>query len=54
MDWLFGTSDLDRGLIGHLLNGYDTRFVKTNMRKTSRTPKPDLAQPSAGFIAPAE
>ena len=40
MDWLFGTSDLDRGLIGHLLNGYDTRFVKTNMRKTSRTPRP--------------
>ena len=38
MDWLFGTSDLDRGLIGHLLNGYDTRFVKTDMRKTSRTP----------------
>ncbi len=38
MDWVFGTSDLDRGLIGTLLNGYDTRFVKTNMRKTSRTP----------------
>ena len=41
MDWLFGTSDLDRGLIGHLFNGYDTRFVKTNMRKTSRTPRPE-------------
>ncbi|HET6183093.1 MAG TPA: hypothetical protein VFA03_05805 [Acetobacteraceae bacterium] len=27
-DWLFGTSDLDRGLLGHLFNGYDTRFVK--------------------------
>jgi hypothetical protein len=52
MDWLLGTSDLDRGLIGHLLNGYDTRFVKTNMRKTSRTPKPGM--PSGGFIAPAE
>ena len=49
MDWLFGTSDLDRGLIGHLLNGYDTRFVKTNMRKTSRTPKPDLTGTSDGF-----
>ena len=23
-DWLFGTSDLDRGLIGHIFNGYDT------------------------------
>ena len=21
-DWLFGTSDLDRGLVGHLFNGY--------------------------------
>ena len=41
MDWLFGTSDLDRGLLGHLFNGYDTRFVKTDMRKTSRTPKPE-------------
>ena len=38
MDWLFGTSDLNRGLLGHLFNGYDTRFVKTDMRRTSRTP----------------
>jgi hypothetical protein len=54
MDWLFGTSDLDRGLIGHLLNGYDTRFVKTNMRKTSRTPRPNETGHSTGFAAPAE
>jgi hypothetical protein len=54
MDWLFGTSDLDRGLIGTLLNGYDTRYVKTNMRKTSRTPKPDMPRPSTGFATPAE
>jgi hypothetical protein len=53
MYWLLGTSDLDRGLIGHLLNGYDTRFVKTNMRKTSRTPKPNAELP-AGFATPAE
>jgi hypothetical protein len=45
MDWLLGTSDLDRGLIGHLFNGYDTRFVKTNMRKTSRTPKAERDRP---------
>jgi hypothetical protein len=38
MDWLFGTSDLDRGLLGHLFNGYDTRHVKTQMRRTQRTP----------------
>jgi hypothetical protein len=54
MDWLFGTSDLDRGLIGHLLNGYDSRFVKTNMRKTARTPKPVMAAPRSGFATPAE
>jgi hypothetical protein len=23
-----GTSDLDRGLLGHLFNGYSSRFVK--------------------------
>jgi hypothetical protein len=54
MDWLLGTSDLDRGLIGHLLNGYDTRFVKTNMRKTSRTPKPEMGRHPGGFATPAE
>lgn len=37
-DWLFGTSDLDRGLVGHLLNGYDTRYLKSGMRRVSRTP----------------
>jgi hypothetical protein len=26
-DWLFGTTDLDRGLLGHLINGYDMRRV---------------------------
>jgi hypothetical protein len=39
MDWLFGTSDLKRGLLGHLFNGYDNRHVRTDMRKTSRTPQ---------------
>jgi len=32
-DWLFGTSDLDRGLLGHIFNGYDTRFVKRNLER---------------------
>lgn len=27
-DWLFGTSDLDRGLLGHLFNGYSTRHLR--------------------------
>jgi len=41
-------------LIGHLLNGYESRYVKTNMRQTSRTPKPNMAGPSTGFATPAE
>ncbi len=39
MDWLFGTSDLNRGLLGHLFNGYNNSYVKRGLRKTSRTPK---------------
>jgi hypothetical protein len=37
-DWLFGTSDLDRGIVGHLLNGYDTRHLKKNLRSTPKLP----------------
>ncbi|MEZ5739910.1 MAG: sterol desaturase family protein [Burkholderiaceae bacterium] len=46
-DWLFGTSDLDRGLLGHLFNGYSTRYVKQDMRKVARTPsvKPAASAP---------
>jgi hypothetical protein len=32
-DWLFGTTDLDRGLLGHLFNGYDTRHRRTDLKK---------------------
>ncbi len=38
-DWLFGTSDLKRGLLGHLFNGMDDRYVRTDLRKASRTPR---------------
>ena len=38
-DWMFGTSDLDRGLLGHIFNGYDTRYVKQDMRRTSKSPR---------------
>ena len=38
-DWLFGTSDLQRGLIGHLFNGYSTRHVRRDLRRTARTPR---------------
>jgi hypothetical protein len=48
MDWAFGTSDLNRGLLGTLFNGYNTAYVKTDMRKTSRTPRPRRA---AGLTA---
>ncbi|MEC4718324.1 sterol desaturase family protein [Noviherbaspirillum sp. CPCC 100848] len=37
-DWAYGTSDLDRGLLGHLFNGYSTRYIKKDMRRTVRTP----------------
>ena len=36
-DWLFGTSYLDRGVIGHVFNGYDTRFRKRNLKKARMT-----------------
>ena len=39
MDALMGTSDLNRSMLGHVFNGYDTRYVKSDMRKTSRTPR---------------
>lgn len=37
-DWMFGTSDLDRGLLGHLFNGYSQKHVRTDLRRTERTP----------------
>jgi len=38
-DWLFGTSDLDRGLLGHLFNGYSTRYKKKGLRGTPTPPE---------------
>jgi hypothetical protein len=40
-DWLFGTSDLNRGLLGHLFNGYDSRHVKQGLPVTVMPPEPD-------------
>ncbi|HEX4333166.1 MAG TPA: hypothetical protein VH040_13570 [Usitatibacter sp.] len=31
-DWAMGTSDLDRGLLGHLFNGYDERYQKDSLK----------------------
>jgi hypothetical protein len=44
-DWLFGTSDLDRGLLGHLFNGYSTRYVKKGLRGTPAPPEALAAVP---------
>ncbi|HKF72725.1 MAG TPA: sterol desaturase family protein, partial [Stellaceae bacterium] len=33
MDALMGTSDLNRSVLGHVFNGYDTRFVKRNLER---------------------
>ena len=38
-DWLFGTSDLQRGLVGHLFNGYSTKYIRRDLRCTARTPR---------------
>jgi sterol desaturase/sphingolipid hydroxylase (fatty acid hydroxylase superfamily) len=40
-DWLFGTSDLDRGLLGHLFNGYSERHLKSDLK--GRPQRPDIA-----------
>ncbi len=37
-DWVYGTSDLNRGLLGHLFNGYNTKYVKKDLRRTKRSP----------------
>ena len=52
MDWFFGTSDLNRGLLGHLFNGYDSRHVKTDMRRTSSTPR--IRKDAVGNVEAAE
>ena len=31
-DWIMGTSDLKRGLIGHLFNGYDETHIKEELK----------------------
>ena len=31
-DWFMGTSDLRRGLLGHLFNGYDERHIRAELK----------------------
>ncbi len=44
-DWLFGTSDLDRGLFGHLCNGYNNKYLKKDLRGQPTGPDVAAAQP---------
>lgn len=46
-DWLFGTSDLDRGLIGHIFNGYDETYVKPEFKAEGLRRTPAEAIPAA-------
>lgn len=44
-DWLFGTSDLNRGLLGHLFNGYSEKHLKKDLRGTPIRPDVSAAEP---------
>lgn len=48
-DCLFGTSDLSRGVLGHVFNGYDTRHVRKDLKRVRNT-----AADSRLAAAPAE
>ena len=46
-DWLFGTSDLDRGPFGHVFNGYNDEHLKKNLRGQPTRPDIAAAEPLA-------
>lgn len=50
-DWIFGTSDLDRGLLGHLFNGYSTKHLKKNLKGQPMGPAEAAAEPLAAEFA---
>jgi len=51
-DWLFGTSDLRRGLLGHLLNGYDTAHLRRDLKRVRHThDDPHAGAPRAPAVA---
>jgi hypothetical protein len=43
-DWLFGTTDLDRSLLGHLFNGYDTSHRRTDLKQVRASADAVVAQ----------
>ena len=48
-DAIFGTSDLDKGVIGHVFNGYDATRVKPNLKRVRNT----ADDPRVGAVARA-
>ena len=50
-DWLMGTSDLDRGLLGHIFNGYSMKHVKPELRE--RIEKYVNVNDELGYAEPA-
>ena len=46
-DWMFSTSDLDRGFFGHLLNGYSVKHLKTALKGQPMGPVEAAAEPIA-------
>ena len=50
-DWLMGTSDLKRGLVGHVFNGYNESHIKPELRQAIA--KHTLKQPPRARIAQA-
>ena len=46
-DWLFGTSDLDRSLMGYILNSYSTKHLKAGLNARPNSPDEAAAHPMA-------
>lgn len=46
-DWLFGTSDLDRGLIRQIFNGYSTKHLKAGLNARPNSPDEAATHPMA-------
>jgi hypothetical protein len=45
-DWLFGTSDLERGLLGHVFNGYDASHLRKDLPASPVPPGARGAEPA--------
>lgn len=44
-DWMFGTSDLDRGPVGTLFNGYDETHLKSDLPQKPKRPDESCTVP---------